>query len=773
MRHITALGALLASAAVVQAQAPIATRYHRAAAQLGANVQSLVSGNQVDPRWLDNDRFWFRGARGLGGEFVVVDPVRGTRAAAFDHVRLAAGLSVAADTAYTPDRLPFTEFDYLRNGGSVQVHVADSARYTCDLTSYRCSGPERVAARPRDEIVSPDGQWAAFSRNENLWVRHLATNQETQLSTDGEAYWGYAVVPEGCCQEVTNRRARRKVWPVLRWSPDSRRIATHRYDERRVESLHLWETVPGGRPKLHSYKYALPGDSIIPTWDVYVFDVASRKGTRMEIPPIPGMFTSADSAFRDVQWTRDGASLFVAARSRDFKRYDLYQADPATGKARVVLSETGRTYRELNPFNGPPNWRPIKNGREVLWWSERDGWGHLYRVDAATGQVINQVTSGAWLVVDLLAVDEVTGTLHFTGVGREPGLDPYYRTLYKVGLDGSVLTRLSTENADHQVWATPSGKHFVDMYSRRDAAPVTVVRSPDGRVLQTIETGDISRLVAMGWKAPRAFSAKGRDGVTDVHGYLYFPSDFDSSRTYPVVDYIYPGPQVGAVATRSFVTSAAGSPQALAELGFIVFTVDAFGSPLRSKAFHDAYYGNMTDNGIPDHISALRELAVRHRQMDLGRVGIYGHSGGGFSGTDAILRYPDFFKVAVSGAGNHDQRGYHFPWGEKYHGLEVKGPAGSNYESQANQNLAANLRGKLLLTYGTLDDNVHPDMTLAVIDALIRANKKFDVFVYPNRNHGYAGEPYVIQQTWDYFVRHLRGEEPPSDFIIRLPGVRP
>ena len=238
---------------------------------------------------------------------------------------------------------------------------------------------------------------------------------------------------------------------------------------------------------------------------------------------------------------------------------------------------------------------------------------------------------------------------------------------------------------------------------------------------------------------------------------------------YPVVDYIYPGPQVGSVATRSFVSSSPGNPQALAELGFIVFTVDALGSPLRSKAFHDAYYGNMTDNGIPDHISAMRELAVRHRQMDLGRVGIYGHSGGGFSGTDAILRYPDFFKVAVSGAGNHDQRGYHFPWGEKYHGLvEVKDGV-NNYDSQANQNLAANLKGKLLLTYGTLDDNVHPDMTLAVIDALIKANKKFDVFVFPNRNHGYAAEPYVIQQMWDYFVKHLRGEEPPEDFVIRQP----
>ncbi len=768
-------GSWLAAQSAPAPQAPghaqaSTARYARADAFLPWNVQALVSGNQLDPHWLENDRFWFRGARGLGGEFLVVDPVRGTRAVAFDHARLAAALSVAADTAYVAERLPFTEFDFVRNGQAIRFNVADSARFTCDIVAYTCAAKEKATAPAKDEILSPDGRWAAFSRNENLWVRAVATGQETQLSTDGEAYWGYGVVPEGCCQEITNRRAKRKVWPVLRWSPDSKRIATHRYDERRVEPLNLIETVSGGRPKLHSYRYALPGDSVVPTWQPYVFDVEARRGTKIDIAPVPGFFTSADSSFRDVQWTQDGSSLFVTARSRDFKKYQLFQVDPASGTARLVFTDSGQTYRELNQFSGAPNWRVLKNGKEVLWWSERDGWGHLYRVDATTGRVIAQVTSGPWLVLDLLAVDETLGTVHFTGVGRERGVDPYYRMLYQVGLDGSGFTRLSAENADHQVWATPSGRHFVDLYSRRDAAPVGVVRAPDGRVLQTIEQGDISRLQAIGWKPPVAFSAKGRDGVTDVHGYLYFPTNFDSTASYPVVDYIYPGPQVGAVASRSFVTSAPGNGQAMAELGFIVFTVDALGSPLRSKAFHDAYYGNMTDNGLPDHISAMQALASTYRQMDLDRVGIYGHSGGGFSGTDAILRYPEFFKVAVSGAGNHDQRGYHFPWGEKYHGLLVKNATGGdNYDSQANQNLAGNLKGKLLLSYGTLDDNVHPNMTLAVIDALIKANKKFDVFVYPNRNHSYAGEPYAIQQTWDYFVRHLRGEEPPADFVIRQP----
>ena len=267
------------------------------------------------------------------------------------------------------------------------------------------------------------------------------------------------------------------------------------------------------------------------------------------------------------------------------------------------------------------------------------------------------------------------------------------------------------------------------------------------------------------------FVAKGRDGRTDVHGLLWFPSDFDPDRRYPVIDYIYPGPQIGSVTIYDFAPAGRGNGQALAELGFIVFAVDAFGTPLRSKAFHDAYYGDMGDNGIPDHIAALKELALRHPQMDLDRVGIFGHSGGGFSSTDAILRFPDFFKVAVSGAGNHDNRGYHFPWGEKYHGLLEHNPDGTDsYSRQANQDLAPRLRGKLLLHYGTLDDNVHPNMTIRVIQELIQANLDFDMFVVPNANHGYGNDPYVLRRTWDYFVEHLAGVEPPHQYRITPPG---
>ena len=705
-----------------------------------------------------------------GHEFVLVDPSKLTRGPAFDHERLAAALSVAADTSYTGRKLPFTEFEFVREGRAVQFQVADSIRWTCDIVAYTCSGPDSAAAFPRHEIRSPDRKWAAFEKNENLWVRNLDTREETQLSTDGVTDYGYAVVPEGCCSEITNRRRKFRPPPVLKWSPDSKRIVTHRYDERNVEKLHLLETSTG-RPKLHSWHYAMPGDSVVPMFDIYVFDVAAKRGVKVQIDRQPGFFTMSDSVFHEVQWTGDAASLFVTARSRDFKRIELFQVDPSDGTAKKVITESGKTYRELNQFAflAGPNWRPLRNGAEALWWSERDGWGHLYRYDVASGRVLNQVTSGSWLVADLLTVDEALGWVYFTAVGRETGVDPYFQQLYRVKLDGTGLTRLTPENTDHSISASPSGKFFLDVHSRRDTVPTSVVRTPDGRVVQTVETADISRLLATGWKSAVPFKARARDGVTDVYGYLYFPTRMDSAARYPVVDYVYPGPQIGSAYPRSFTVGPAGYGHALAELGFIVFTVDAMGTPLRSKAFHDAYYANMTDNGIPDHISALRELAARYPQMDLDRVGIFGHSGGGFASTDAILSFPDFFKVAVSSAGNHDNRGYAFGWGEKYQGLVEKKGSGDSYDSQANQRYAANLKGKLLLTYGTLDDNVHGDLTLRVAEELIKANKTFDMFVFPNRNHSYAGEPYVIRRTWDYLVENLRGEKPPADYFIRPP----
>ncbi|MDH3732039.1 MAG: S9 family peptidase [Gemmatimonadota bacterium] len=742
--------------------------YARAEQFLFFNAPRLTSGTVVSPRWVSGDRFWYRNQVFGGHEFVMVDPGARRRAPVFDHDRLAATLSVAADTSYEADRLPFDEFEFVGTS-TIRFHTVTHRRWDCDIQAYTCSGPDSIP-KVTNEIESPDGSLAAFSRDENLWVRDTSTDDERQLSTDGEAHFGYGVLPEGCCSEVTMRRQGLDPPPVVEWSPDGSRIATHRYDEREVKDFHLLEAATG-RAILHSYKYALPGDSVVPTWTMHVFDATGAGGLAADMDPEVGYFAGADTAWANAQWGAAGDRVYFSNHSRDFKTQTLYEMDAGTGAIREVIVETGPTYVETNQLTGlPPNWRVLDNGNEAIWFSERDGWGHLYLHDLATGQLKNRITSGSWLVLQLLEVDEAARLVYFTGLGREPGTDPYFRHLYRASLDGGGVTRLTPEDANHDVSVSPDGRYFVDTYGTRSTAPVTVVRSTGGQPLMTVEEGDISPLLEAGWQPPVRFKAKGRDGITDVYGYLFLPPDRQEGVIYPVVDYVYPGPQIGPIRTPGFTAGPRGQGHSYAELGFIGFVVDAIGTPFRSKAFHDGYYANMGDNGIPDHISALKELALSY-PIDIDRVGIFGHSGGGFASTDAILRHPDFFKVAVSGAGNHDNRGYHFPWGEKYQGLLTENPDGTDsFDSQANQNLAANLKGKLLLHYGTLDDNVHPNMTILVAQELIKHNRDFDMLVFPNRNHGYAREPYLIRRTMDYFVEHLMGAKPPEGYEIEPPN---
>ncbi|NNF27272.1 MAG: prolyl oligopeptidase family serine peptidase [Gemmatimonadetes bacterium] len=740
--------------------------YHRAEQFLGRNARAMTAGLSVQPEWLDGGRFWYANEAYGETEFILVDPASRSRTPAFDQDRLAAALSVAADTAYEGGQPPFDRFDYIPGG--IAFTIADSLRWTCDLGDWTCTGPTVAPAAPRSETPSPDSTWVAFTRDHDVWVRSTADGQEIRLSQDGAEWYAYAENDQ-CCSQVTAPRLERERPPVLRWSPDSRRVVTLKLDRRGVEDLHLIETRQG-RPQLHTYRYGLPGDSIIPTYDLHVFDVEAGSSTRIDVPPQPAVNTiccglMADTAWKDVHWGPDGEHVYFTVGQRDFKRLTLMRADATSGETQTVLEERSPTFIETaSARGGTPNWRVLDSG-DVVWFSERDGWGHLYRIDGASGAVRNRITEGPWLVMSILRVDEPAGWVYFTAMGREPDRDPYLAHAYRAALDGSRIELLTPEEADHNVRMSPDGIYLVDTYSRLDLPPVTVVRDRSGQVLQTVEEADIGPLREAGWPLPTRFSVKGRDGVTDVHGVLFFPSDFDSTAAYPVVDYVYPGPQTGPIGSRSFTVNPRGNAQALAELGFVVFLVDAFGTPGRSKSFHDRYYGNMGDNGIPDHISALRQLATLHPQMDLDRVGIFGHSGGGFASTGAILRYPDFFKVAVSSAGNHDNRSYDYTWGEKYQGQLVQdGDGTENFDSQANHLLAGQLKGKLLLMYGTLDDNVHPNATLLVIDELIKANKDFDLIVLPNRNHGYANEDYVVRRTWDYFIEHLRGEEPPDQF---------
>ncbi len=736
--------------------------YARAESFLRENTAPLVFGASVRPTWLDGDRFWYRNDTPDGAEFVLVDPAAGTRTRAFDHTRLAHALSAALDTTYDAGHLPFSSFEFSDDGIAFDV----GARHlTCSLREDRCTAVPRSRTRSDgNSILSPDGKWAAFIRDHNLWVRDVATGDERPLTTDGIPDYGYA---------TNNAGWTKGDGPVLLWSPDSRKIATFQHDARGVGEMYLVSTKVG-HPDLEAWKYPLPGDSLIFRISRVVIELDGPRVVRLQMPPDPHRSTitdhiaGRDGTFLDVEWSPDARQLAFVSSSRDHKRATLRIADAETGAVRDVLEEVAETYFESGVRM--VNWHVLFERNEVLWFSERDDWGHLYLYDLTTGQLKHRVTEGPWAVLQVLRVDREPGVVYFTAGGREPG-DPYFQYFYRVNLDGTGLKLLTPEAANHAVTPAPSGAYFIDSYSTPVTPPVTVLRDTDGRVVVELEQADISRLVAAGWQPPIPFTVKARDGHTDLYGLMYRPTRFDPSRSYPILNYLYPGPQSGSVGSRSFAASRSDK-QAVAELGFVVVEVDAMGTPGRSKSFHDAYYGNMGDNGLPDQITAIRQLAARHPWMDLDRVGIWGHSGGGFASTDAILRYPDFYKVAVSGAGNHDNRTYEDDWGEKWQGMLVTYPDGTtNYDNQANQLLAQNLKGKLLIAHGTMDSNVPPNNTLMLVDALIKANKDFDFLMIPNGGHGFgSGRTYWMRRRWDYFVRNLLGAEPPKEYEF---GKRP
>lgn len=737
-----------------------AADYARAESFLSANTTPLVSGMMMQPTWLPDGRLLYRNSIPAGTEFILADPVKRKRTQAFDHKKLAQALSELMGKKYEPFKLPFTRFKFSDDSRSI-VFSIHNVMYKCDLQNYRCSefqgNPKK---RDRNAVISPNGKLAAFIREYNLWVRNLETGEESQLTSDGMKNFGYATNNAGWTKSDR---------PVLLWSPKSDMIATFQHDGRGVGEMYLVSTQVG-HPELKAWKYPLPGDSLIFRIQRVVIHLDGPRVVRLQMPPDPHRSTISDHVagrdgkWLDVEWSADEKKLAFVSTSRDHKQAKLRIADPETGKVRDVLEEKVDTFFESG--NGKVNWHVLPESNEVLWFSERDNWGHLYLYDLRTSQLKHRITTGSWNVLQLLRIDKKKRMLYFTGAGKEAG-DPYFQYFYRIRMDGKKMKCLTPETGNHTILLSPSGRYFVDTYSTPVVPPVSVLRRADGKKLLALEKADISRLLAKGWQPPIPFTVKARDGKTDLYGLMYKPTHFDSTKSYPIVNYLYPGPQTGSVGSRSFRPSR-GDKQALAELGFIVVEVDAMGTPGRSKSFHAFYYGNMGDNGLPDQITSIKQLAEKHPWMDLDRVGIWGHSGGGFASTDGILRYPDFYKVAVSEAGNHDNRNYEDDWGEKWQGLLKRNPDGStNYDNQANELLAKNLKGKLLLAHGTMDSNVPPSNTMLVVNALIAANKDFDLLLLPNRSHGFGYEPYMMRRRWDYFVRNLLGAEPPKEYKFK------
>jgi dipeptidyl-peptidase 4 len=745
----------------------IADDYTRAANLLEASTASLVDHAVDGATFLPDDHFWYLDRDHGLSTLMLADPATRTKSAAYDPVRMAAALHAAGLTESDPKRIKPEAFALLDDGHTARI-TADGVRYKCALgADYHCSselsGPQGA---PKPTLTdasladfSPDGKRAVFIRDWNLWVRDIATGAEKPLTTDGVKDYGYATDNAGWTHSDH---------AIVVWSPNSKMLATFQQDQRKTGEMYT-VTSRVGHPHLETWKYPFVGDKDVTMIERVIIDVDAAKVTRLKMPPDQHRSTLCDhlvcrGPWEDVQWATDGKTLAFASTSRDHKTTSVRMADVATGNVRDVFTETVPTFFESGYSH--VNWRYLSQRNEILWFSQRNNWGNLYLYDAGTGKLKHAVTQGDWNVDEVLHIDPGTGDMIVSGTGREPSEDPYYRRIYSTNLDGNHLTLLTPEDADHVATVSKDGKYIVDIYSTPQKPQILLLRDNAGKVIDTLARGDISRLQAAGWVAPETFHVKGHDGKTDVYGLLFRPAGLDAARKYPIIDFIYPGPQGGSFGTHSFKASRLDN-NALAQLGFVVVAIEGMGNPKRSKAFHDTYLNDIGLNAIPDQISGIHELAQRYPWIDLDRVGMWGHSGGGNATVATMLRFPDFVKVGIAESGNHENRNYEDDWDEKWIGLlHTNADGTTNYDSQANATYAKNLKGKLLLAHGMLDDNVPVSITMLLIAALEKANKDFDLLVFPDAHHSYGevAGAYMMRRRWDYFVTELMQATPPHEF---------
>ncbi|HVO98628.1 MAG TPA: DPP IV N-terminal domain-containing protein [Bryobacteraceae bacterium] len=803
-------------------------------------IGKLVFDTQVTPHWIEGDRFWYSYETSHGRRFMLVDPVKKTKAPLFDVSKMAAMLTLITRTPYDAQHLPIRTIKFAKNDTVIQFEVqvdkdADingtqkvigveeegdmtqttgsgnpqgrggrgaappnprkrTLYFEYELASGKLTLPPEFTPEPRKPAwasMSPDEKTIVFARKNNLWMMDMenyakalkksddSSIKETQLTTDGEDGFSYARHISGAerdqeqqqQQESGQAAAARdktgRVPPiVVAWSKDSKKFSVVRRDERKVGDLWVIHTLESPRPTLETYKYAMPGDVNVPLPHLEVFDLAAKSRKEMKIDRFKDQFARVLTApvtarqrekqRTDPQWLADGSDkLYFERQSRDLHKLDICIANPETGEVTTLIEDRMNTYIESKPL------RLVNNGEELLYWSERDGWGHWYLYDGKGG-LKSQVTSGEFVTEAIDNIDEKARTMIFTAEGREPGENPYLTHAYSIKLDGAGMKMLDPGDASHTVAMADDGKYFVDNSSRVNTAPRSVLYDRAGAQILDLETTDVSALVDTGFKMPEPFSVKADDGLTDLYGVMYKPFDFDPNKKYPIIAYVYPGPQTESV-TQVFTPK---SPNVgLAQLGFIVIEVgNRGGNPHRSKWYHTFGYGNLRDYGLADKKAAIEQLARRYSFIDIERVGITGHSGGGFMSAAAMLQYPDFFKVAVSESGNHENNVYNQTWSEKHHGIkevvnEKDGSVHFEYNIEKNSEIAKNLKGHLMLTTGDMDDNVHMANTMRLADALIKANKRFDQFILPGIRHSYAAEAnYFFWVRADYFCRFLLGD---------------
>ncbi|NVO11178.1 MAG: DPP IV N-terminal domain-containing protein [Bacteroidales bacterium] len=789
--------------------------YQLAARFSPKKIGKMVFSTSVDPHWLKNsERFWYSYETPSGKNYYIVDPISKVKKLLFDNVSMAAQMSKLSKDPFDAQHLPIEKIKFIKNETVIQFEVkstlvdedkkdseendmkkkdkkkdkTDSGKpdkktyhFEYDLTSGKLTlidDFKKVKENPEWANISPDGEKIVFSKKHNLyWMDKLnyekakkdekdTTIVEHQITKDGVKDYDYVYTKENeDNEEAVKNIDNRKPTSIL-WSYDSKMFALNREDNRKVKDLWVIKTLSNPRPTLETYKYQMPGEKESPIEELLIYnmaadtmikvDVDAFKDQTLSIYSAPKLNKERDDDYVARKWlSKTNDRLYFSRISRDLKRADICYADPKTGKVTVLIEERLNTYIDLGDLG------LVNNGKELIHWSERDGWGHFYLYDG-NGKLKNQITSGPFHCEGIEGIDETNRVLYFTANGLEPNEDPYYLHLYRINFDGTGLKLLNKGDFDHASVLSDSYKYFVDNFSRVNTTPESFLMDNMGNKISNLEKTDLSLLFQTGYKFPEIFKVKAADGITDLYGAMYKPFDFDSTRLYPIIEYVYPGPQTEAV-NKAF-SARMDRTDRLAQFGFIVITVgNRGGHPARSKWYHNYGYGNLRNYGLADKKVTIEQLADRHKYIDANRVGIHGHSGGGFMSTAAMLVYPDFFKVAVSNAGNHENNIYNRWWSEKHHGIkEIADTSGNvkfEYDIEKNSQLAKNLKGHLLLTNGEIDDNVHPGNTIRVMNALIRANKRFDYFMFPGQRHGYGDMfEYYFWLMGDYFSKYLIGD---------------
>ena len=771
-------------------------------------LNTMLFSTVVDPHWFPtgND-FWFEYKTSEGTFWYVVDPDARRKTPLFDRDELASQLTEIVHDPFEARHLPIQNLKVKEDGRTFTFEVTSSQdkkpkkddkkktdKPEKEVFYFSYDYPTRKLTRLTEEAkepkqldwasVSPDGQTVVYAKDCNLYRMSIAdyrkaqkdekdsTIVEIQLTKDGSEHFGYGIPYSILNTDTLCNGKRRGVWGY--WSPDSKHFVTVVTDERKVKDLWVINSLASPRPTLETYRYQMPGEMDAPEDHLYIFNMtdntrkeirtAAWKNQTLMIESRPYQMKERDAEFRSDVWQGDNNRFFLTRSSRDLHRIDVCTYTIGEDSIVPIVKERMNTYQETRPI------QVLGGGKEFIQWSERDGWAHLYLYDDQ-GNLKNRITKGPWHVERVVKVDPATRTIYFTANGREEGENPYYEHLYKVNADGSGLKLLTQGEYFHEIDIDDDARFIVDNYSRVNTVPNAVLIDRNGNKVMDLQESDFSQLFAAGYQFPELFTVKAADGVTDLYGVMYKPYNFDSTKVYPIVDYVYPGPQVEAVYypfTRMSVRT-----DRLAQAGFIVISVGQRGGhPSRSKWYHNYGYGNMRDYPLADHKAAVEQLAARHSFIDIDRVGIHGHSGGGFMSTAAILQYPDFYKAAVSCAGNHDNRIYNRWWSETHHGVKEevseKGDTTFVYKIATNPEIAKQLKGHLMLVHGDIDNNVHPANTIRVVDALIRANKRFEMLILPGQRHGFGDmNEYFYWRLVDFFSQWLKGKAEDSVDIPR------